>query len=243
MKKSLKTIVIAASTVIIILLLMLLYMYFNGLSDLYAHTAPSEGQIKVACVGDDITYGHGISNWPKNNYPAVLSSILGDSYHVQNFGQRGATLQKSTDRSYTNGKQYFLSLEYGADILIFMLGTNDSRIERWTDAEIFITDYEEIINSYKGENPNIRIILCTPACAFFDGDKADGETNFGLRPSIITEIATRIRSFALAKGYELVDVYNLTKSHPEWFENDNVHPSNNGARAIAELIAEKIKSK
>jgi lysophospholipase L1-like esterase len=38
----------------------------------------------------------------------------------------------------------------------------------------------------------------------------------------------------------MVDVYDLTKHHSEWFE-DNVHPSNDGARAIAELIAKKIK--
>jgi sialate O-acetylesterase len=243
MKKTKNIIAISAGFVVVVLLLVFLYLYYNGLSDLYAHTVPTDTQIKVACVGDSITYGHGITNWPKNNYPAVLGSILGDDYHVQNFGQRGTTLQKSTDRPYTKGKPYAQSLEYSADILVFMLGSNDSITGRWIDAEAFIADYEEIVNSYKENNPDIRIILCTPACAFFDGEQNSGETDFGLRPSIIKEIATRIRSFALAKSYELVDVYDLTQNHPEWFEADNVHPSNDGARAIAQLVASKIKSK
>ena len=45
--------------------------------------------IKVACVGDSVTYGHGISNWPKNNHPFILGSILGDEYTVNNYGKAG----------------------------------------------------------------------------------------------------------------------------------------------------------
>ena len=39
------------------------YLYSHGLSGKYANTDPKEGQIKVACVGDSITYGHGVENW------------------------------------------------------------------------------------------------------------------------------------------------------------------------------------
>ena len=44
------------------------YLYNQGLSGLYINTQPKDGQIKVACVGDSITYGHGIKNWKKNNW-------------------------------------------------------------------------------------------------------------------------------------------------------------------------------
>ena len=54
-------------------------------------------QIKVACIGDSITYGHGIKNWPKNNYPAILQQLLGDGYHVQNFGVSGQEVQDNSD--------------------------------------------------------------------------------------------------------------------------------------------------
>ena len=47
------------------------YLYDNGLSGQYANTDVKEGQIKVACVGDSITYGHGVENWEENNLSAV----------------------------------------------------------------------------------------------------------------------------------------------------------------------------
>ena len=38
------------------------------------------GQIRVACVGDSVTYGYGIRHRAKYNYPAVLQNLLGDGY-------------------------------------------------------------------------------------------------------------------------------------------------------------------
>ena len=42
------------------------------------------------------------------------------------------------------------------------------------------------------------------------------------------------------QGYDCIDIYALTENHPEWFK-DNVHPSKEGANAIAQAIAERIK--
>ena len=52
------------------------YMYNNGLSGKYINTPAKEGQIKVACVGDSATYGHGIKDWTKNSYPVLLCLFL-----------------------------------------------------------------------------------------------------------------------------------------------------------------------
>lgn len=62
------------------------YLYFNGMSGMSNTTEAKDGQIRIACVGDSTTYGHGISNWPKNNYPAILQNLLGEGYHVNNYG-------------------------------------------------------------------------------------------------------------------------------------------------------------
>ena len=37
-------------------------------------------KIKVACVGNSITYGAYVINREKNNYPAQLQAYLGDKY-------------------------------------------------------------------------------------------------------------------------------------------------------------------
>ena len=235
-----KMIIIIVAAVLVLAMLFLLVLHMNGLSGLHNHTDPKEGQIKVACVGDSITYGHGISGWTKNNYPAQLQEMLGDAYHVENFGHSGRTLSDSGDKPYSESKQYNLSLEYDADIIVFMLGSNDSKPENWTNHDTFISEYNKMLDAYKENNPNVRIILCTPARAFFSGNKSEGKTNFDIQPSIVEQMGIRIRTFALLNGYECIDVYDITAGHKEWFEKDNVHPNAEGATAIANAVYEKI---
>ena len=42
--------------------------------------------VKVACVGNSITYGSGVDNRERDSYPAVLGQLLGKGYEVRNFG-------------------------------------------------------------------------------------------------------------------------------------------------------------
>lgn len=62
--------------------------------------------VKVACVGNSITYGAGISNRDKNSYPAQLQYYLGDGYEVHNFGSNGATAQSDGDYPYIRTAVY-----------------------------------------------------------------------------------------------------------------------------------------
>ena len=45
----------------------------------------------------------------------------------------------------------------------------------------------------------------------------------------------------LEEDVEIIDVHGLTEQHPEWFEKDGIHPNNDGAKSIAELVAGEIK--
>ena len=44
---------------------------------LHAALVRAEEVVRVACVGDSITYGAGVANRGKNNYPKVLGGLLG----------------------------------------------------------------------------------------------------------------------------------------------------------------------
>ena len=217
------------------------YMYNNGLSGKYANTQPKEGQIKVACIGDSITYGHGISGWEKNNYPAVLGEILGEEYHVANFGSSGTCVNPNGDQPYTGRATYQESLDYNADILVFMLGTNDSKPENWTDAETFFKQHKALLDTYlKGENlPKVYIGLCAEGY-YIDG-VTEGVAEFDIQPAVVDEIAALLQEKYAEEDVEIIDVHGLTEEHPEWFEKDGIHPNNDGAKAIAELVAEAIK--
>ena len=46
----------------------------------------AQDKIKVACVGNSITYGSGVADREVNAYPVKLQGMLGDKYEVGNFG-------------------------------------------------------------------------------------------------------------------------------------------------------------
>ena len=60
----------------------------------------AQNKVKVACVGNSVTYGAGIENREINAYPAQLQRMLGDGYEVMNFGKSGATLLNKGHRPY-----------------------------------------------------------------------------------------------------------------------------------------------
>ena len=64
---------------------------FLSLCFLLVTTTYSE-PIRVACVGDSITFGYGIKDRDKMSYPAQLGKRLGNKYEVRNFGVNGHTL-------------------------------------------------------------------------------------------------------------------------------------------------------
>lgn len=240
MSRNLRLLLISLGVILLVGGLGFGVLYVKGFSGIHHHTAPKDGQIKVACVGDSITYGHGIFGWRDKNYPAVLGELLGDAYHVENFGVSGSTVSDDGDKPYFETDEYRLSIEYGADILVFMLGTNDSKPENWTSLEDFMQKYEKMLARYTENNPDLKIYLCTPSRAFFAGGKTEGATTFDIQPNVVGSIANGIRAFALVNGYDVIDVYRITENHSEWFASDNVHPNADGARAIAEAVAQAV---
>lgn len=244
-KKVLKIVGIIVAILVVVTVVGFNYLYSHGLSGQYVNTNTKEGQIKVACVGDSITYGHGVEDWEENNYPAVLQEILGDEYHVMNFGSSGACVNPDGDQPYVEREVYQDSIDYDADILIFMLGTNDSKAENWTDIDAFMEDYMELLETYlDGENPpKVYIGLCAEAYYTDDTDPSTGIAGFDIQPAIVDEIAARLSEMPLSSYYpfSVIDIHSLTETHPEWFEADGIHPNADGAKAIAEAVAEVIK--
>lgn len=232
MKKVLKVLLILLLVIALIVVAGFAYLYFNGISGMSNTTDAKDGQIKVACVGDSTTYGHGIQNWPKNNYPSVLQNLLGDQYHVNNYGVSSFAVQTDADRSYRSLPHYQESLDYHADYVVFMMGSNDSKPENWKGADAFKEDLLSLLDTYV----DAEVILCTLPSAFFLEGQTEGTTNHDIQPLIVNEIAEITRNIAAERGYTLIDIHAFTANHPEWFEKDGVHPRKEGAAAIAQEV-------
>lgn len=46
-------------------------------------------RIKVACIGNSVTFGYGFADPANDSYPSQLSNMLGERYDVRNFGRSG----------------------------------------------------------------------------------------------------------------------------------------------------------
>lgn len=240
MKKIVKIIGIIWMLILLITTSVFLVIYNFGFSGLSDYNKPKDGQIRVACVGDSITYGHGVFNWKRNHYPSKLQRLLGKEYCVSNFGVSSYCAQYDSSRPYANIQAYQDSIDFDADILVFMLGTNDSKPYNWNGVEDFAKDYDKLLSSYLENNNDLEVYLCTPATAF-DDDPSTLESTFDIQPFAVEEIAQFVRDYALEKGYNLIDINNLTENRRDLFLSDLIHPNAKGANAIAEEVYKNIK--
>lgn len=215
-------------------------LYSNGYSGLRVYNKAKDGQIKIACVGDSITYGHGVPFWYANSYPVKLQEMLGDEYCVNNYGVSAYCVQDDSSKPYTSLDVYKDSLEFNPDIVILMLGTNDAKPYNWKGVEEFKDDYERLINSYKEVNPNVEIYLAT-LCVAFDNDPSSIESSFDIMPSVVDEISLFIKEYANVNNYKLIDINSLTKNRKDLILPDLIHPNEFGAEAIAQEVCKKIK--
>lgn len=187
--------------------------------------------IKVACVGNSITYGSGIANPSKNSYPAQLQQYLGTHYHVRNFGVSARTLMKKGNNPYIHTAEYKQSLDFEPDIVLIKLGTNDSKLVNRVHLESdFKADYAELIASYQNLPSKPRIVLLTPVRCYL------GEDEFSTQ-SYLNVIIPALQELAITKKCEIINLHSLF--NPTWESHimpDKLHPSSIGAGMIAHKV-------
>ena len=189
-------------------------------------------QIKIACVGDSITYGYGIQNREEFAYPSQLAKILGDSYEVRNFGVSGRTVLKKGDFPYWAELAYKEAIEYNPDIVIIKLGTNDSKFHNWAYRDQFISDYTEMIKSFQMLPANPEVYICFPVPLYL--------ARSDINDSVITEhVIPRIDSISDISSVPMINLYAPLSNLPQHFP-DGIHPNADGARIIAQTVAKSL---
>lgn len=236
--KKFKMLPILIFLLLLVIVIPLLYSCSSANSETDSPTK-NNAQIKIACVGDSVTYGYGIENRSEDTYPAVLQKMLGSDYKVRNFGVSGHCVQDTSDRPYANTKTYAKSLKYKADIVVIMLGSNDTKVFNWQGIDYFRSAYNKLLDSYG----DAKIVLCTPPTAYYIDELGevtthddDGITSFEIQPGAVEEIANMVYEVAKERGYPVVDINTVTEGQSEWFTVDGTHPNEDGARAIAQAV-------
>lgn len=189
-------------------------------------------KIKVACVGNSITYGAYVINREKNNYPAQLQAYLGDKYEVKNFGVSATTALYKGLYPYVDTEKYRESLEYNPDIVIIKLGTNDANERNDAYRSTFPKDYRRLVDEYLNLPSHPQVILLTPVHCFLPSNQDE---------VIKAEIIPVIEQTAYEHNLDIVNLHNLFGD--EWIEflmPDKLHPSNIGAGMLAQKIYQYI---
>jgi lysophospholipase L1-like esterase len=232
-KKTIKWLLISMALIILLLVSGSIFINWNH-SDAYdVNRSKANGEIKIAAIGDSITYGSGLS--PEETYPRDLSELLGDKYWVQNFGVRRHTAMSSADLPYVKSEEYQESLRFSPDIALIMLGSNDSKNTNWQGPAKFKEEFEVLIDSYVSNNPDTKIYLMTPPKAF-NIPESEGQID----NDNVNEIVQVVKDLANERSYEMIDINQLSQGNEQWFTKDNIHPDKEGAAAIAETVYDRL---
>lgn len=186
----------------------------------------------VACVGDSITEGVGASDTRRTSYPARLQTLLGDGYAVQNYGLGGMTLLTQGDYPYVRQARYPASLGCRPDIVLLMLGTNDSKPQNWRYRERFLPELIDMIRAYQRLPTSPRVLVATSPSVLRDID--------GITEAVVgREIVPLQKQAARQTGCDVVDIYALTQGHAEWTA-DGIHPNDEGYVRLADAFARVV---
>lgn len=208
------------------------------LSVVWAFLSVSMAQIRVACVGNSITEGHGLADPATQAYPGVLQRLLGDDFVVHNFGLSGYTLMREGDCPYMNApdpakRRFQAALASNPDIVTIKLGTNDSKARNWDHfKDDFVPSFNAMIDSFQCLPSHPIIYICLPI-------PAAGE-NFSIRPEVVdNEICPLLRQLAAERGLPVIDLNTAMRPYLETLD-DMIHPNRVGSALIAEVIARRL---
>ena len=196
--------------------------------------APRKDAVRVACIGNSITFGAGIKNRSRDSYPSVLARMLGDNYWVKNFGVSARTMLNKGDHPYMNEPAYKNALAFNPNIVVIKLGTNDSKSSNWKYKADFMKDAQNMINAFKGLPSQPKIYLCYPSKAYLTGD--------GINDDIISkEIIPMIKKLAKKNDLSVIDLHTAMDGMPELFP-DRIHPNEKGAQVMAKAVYQSISA-
>jgi lysophospholipase L1-like esterase len=149
------------------------------------------------------------------------------------------------DVPYLHRNEYTNALTFAPDIVVIMLGSNDSKHhdatspanvpENWANKADYVPDYEKLIASFRQANPKVKVFVCLPPPAFSELWGINDKT-------IHDEIIPLIRKVAHKSDAKIIDLNKAFAGKPELF-SDTIHPNTDGAQLLAATVYHALTGK
>lgn len=201
------------------------------------------GTVTVACVGDSITAGN-LRPRPEpgdaGGYPKALHRLLAAArpgrYNVINFGESGATMLSEADQPFLARANWPRLLASHPDIILLMLGTNDSKERNWgrLGEEAFTKDALSMIAALRVLPSKPRLFLATPIPLYI-GAHRGWDAAVEVVNKILPELIPRIAAIG-TPGDAALEIFTCMGGEamlrPELIA-DGVHPTREGYAELA----------
>ncbi len=188
--------------------------------------------LRIVCLGDSITYGYKLADPERESYPSQLARLSHGQWNVLNSGVNGATVLNKGDIPITAQKEYGRAIKFQPDVVVLMLGTNDTKNANWRYVDEFIGDYVRIVKNFRELPSNPHVISCSVP-------PISGDYPNGINVKRAKEVNKLLKKAVMASKVDSLDIYTPMLQDASLFI-DGIHPNVQGAQAIAGLVLEKI---
>ena len=197
--------------------------------DTFNRTTP----LRVACVGDSITFGAGVEEREANNYPRQLGLLLGDKFEVRNFGVSGATLLRNGDHPWWKTDAFKDATAYAPELVLIKLGTNDTKPQNWqAHGKEFVDDMVALVEHFQKLPSKPQVWLILPVPVYKD--------QWGINEKDLMEgVLPALQKVADKKQLPVIDLNAALSDRPELFP-DHIHPNAAGAKLMAQTVRKAL---
>ncbi|HEX8996892.1 MAG TPA: SGNH/GDSL hydrolase family protein [Ktedonobacterales bacterium] len=194
-----------------------------------ADSAGAAGAHTLVVMGASDAYGIGTYDPDRDNWPTQLAAALPQPTHLVNLGIPGATLAQAQQEELP------VAVAQHARIVVLWLAVND--ITDDVPLTTYIAQLHATLQTLRRESPASHVFVGNvpdlTRLPFFDGrDPAS------LRAQVDAWNAA-IADTCASEGATLADLasaWGQFNEHPEYVSEDGLHPSVEGARALADFF-------
>ena len=189
--------------------------------------------LTIAVMGASDAWGVGTHDPDRLNWPTLLAAALPPNTHVINLGEPGATLAQA------RRSELPVVLGERPDVAVVWLAVND--IINNVPLNTYSAELRQTLTAIHERSPHTHIFVgnlpdLTQISYFSSWNRA----------ALMTEVSawnTAIAQACATRGATLVDIHRAwgqAAGRPDYVSDDGLHPSDQGAAALASVFSDAI---